>query len=224
VLDPAGPRLVTAPNHRPSVISSERRIEADAAGSLRVREQVLVSGYLAGSVRGRLSSAAPGDREAAMLNILGDAAESVEQVSILEGEQADPLRLDLAWIPRIRMERNDNVRRGVLSEPWAEWMLRVDPEPERTRALSVRYPFSITSRTTVEGSGGLRRQVGKASPETDDEFFSFAEQGEPGSRSITIQQRVGTWPAARFAEWQKRAAELCRRAEVTLEMPVNAGQ
>jgi tetratricopeptide (TPR) repeat protein len=224
VLDPAGPRLVTAPNHRPSVISSERRIEADAAGSLRVREQVLVSGYLAGSVRGRLSSAAPGDREAAMLNILGDAAESVEQVSILEGEQADPLRLDLAWIPRIRMERNDNVRRGVLSEPWAEWMLRVDPEPERTRALSVRYPFSITSRTTVEGSGGLRRQVGKASPETDNEFFSFAEQGEPGSRSITIQQRVGTWPAARFAEWQKRAAELCRRAEVTLEMPVNAGQ
>jgi len=213
VLDPDGPRLETAPRHAVSGIDCRRTLRIADDGTVAAEERTAFTGYLAASLRSRCAGLSPADLRSRLRDMLDASAASVESVAIDHlDDPAVPAVLHLAWTPRAGLQRQDAALVGSLPEAWAEWLLRVPPEPARNRALACRYPFAVTVQGTVAGPAGAKLHLAAAVPADDERFFSWSGTASGPAWSCRLVQRAGDWPDGSFADWQRRCAQVCDRA------------
>lgn len=211
ILDAEAPRLERIPDADPSefAVRIDRHVELSEEWALGVREEVVLEGHVAASMRSTLRSV---DRvsweDSLKRRILGDRKKVA--VSAIEIENVDrvdaPLRLSVEYEMENAFTPTSEGMLGSLPSGWERALLSVDQVDARVSPFEIQEPLQIseTVRLTVP-SGYSARIVGSGDDEFASPFLEWKAQAQSLPDGLMIRfaaaRTRGVFPADQYQRY-----------------------
>lgn len=226
ILDAEEPRLERIPDVDPGefAVRIDRSASLSEDGALEVREEVVLEGHVAASMRSTLRSV---DRisweETLKRLILGDQKKvAVSAIEIEDVDQvAAPLRLSVEYEVENAFTPTSDGMLGRLPTSWERAFLSVDRVDARVSPFEIQEPLQISETVRLAiPSGYSARIVGSGDRESASPFLQWEAQGESLPDGLMIRFAAsltrGTFPAEQYEAY----FEDVRQAIGFLDQPI----
>ncbi|RKH08394.1 DUF3857 domain-containing protein [Corallococcus sp. CA053C] len=231
VLEGAKSRLVRIPVSSLSHVRAERHVRLQGT-TLRVKEQVTLTGGHASAVRYYLSSQEPSERAELMATLMGGSRAGVS-VTTLEVPDLDeperPLTLKIEYVVRGRFASAGGGIVGQLPSPWEHNFLSLRETERRDSPFEMRTPLVIESVTHFEVPAGqdvTAQDLEERSGTTDHAEWKLSSRLAEGvlTRDFRIRRARGRYEASKYTAYKDavQAAIDALEQRVSLRGPASA--
>ena len=222
MLDPAQPRLITAPAAGPGATTVQRVVHCATDGTLAVDEVAVLAGYPAASWRQSLTGLDADAVRSRIATTLGAQVAAVQRAEVAGLEQPrQALRLTLRYTLRQRLRSEGGMLVGVIPDLWANdrWRWSVLRGGDRRRPLALLLPDAVQVSTRVIAPDGeavaLRAPMAVAE---DDPLLGFHEWRDGDELCQRIAPVVGTHDPGAYARWCDRVDAVLERMDLAVRI------
>ena len=219
LLDPAGPRLIQAPDPVPSTIISKRTVRISIDGMLAIHEVVSIDRYFASGMRSWLRGIPNREHLARFQEYLGSERAEVTAATVMNlDERNKPLVITVDYQPKERLTGTTELRSGHLPAIWERTNLDVRRIPGRRSPALLTYPLIVRSVVTIEVPAEWKLTIRQATHDAGDQWYRFDEQLTPGGFTAETQQLRTHIPAESWSAYCTRTTDILQRLEAEVSI------